>query len=118
MRLRKLAVLLLFAGNSVVACRVSAQKPLRMTIDELFRRVEQSNVEVKAAQKDVNISRQLEKNARAKRLPDIGLEAGVNYLGMQQFWNVTFRTLHVRQCPIWATCFLFRSISLSTPEVR
>lgn len=81
MRLRKLAVLLLFAGSSVVACRMSAQKPLRMTIDELFRRVEQSNVEVKAAQKDVNISRQLEKNARAKRLPDIGLEAGVNYLG-------------------------------------
>lgn len=51
MRLRKLAVLLLFAGSSVVACRVSAQKPLRMTIDELFRRVEQSNVEVKAAQR-------------------------------------------------------------------
>ena len=72
--------MLLFAGSSVVACRMSAQKPLRMTIDELFRRVEQSNVEVKAAQKDVNISRQLEKNARAKRLPDIGLEAGVNYL--------------------------------------
>ena len=81
MRLRRLAVLLLFAGSSVMACRVSAQKPLRMTIDELFRRVEQSNVEVKAAQKDVNISRQLEKNAKAKRLPDIGLEAGVNYLG-------------------------------------
>lgn len=81
MRLRRLAVLLLFAGSSVMACRMSAQKPLRMTIDELFRRVEQSNVEVKAAQKDVNISRQLEKNARAKRLPDIGLEAGVNYLG-------------------------------------
>lgn len=53
--------MLLFAGSSVVACRMSAQKPLRMTIDELFRRVEQSNVEVKAAQKDVNISRQLEK---------------------------------------------------------
>ena len=66
MRLRRLAVLLLFAGSSVMACRMSAQKPLRMTIDELFRRVEQSNVEVKAAQKDVNISRQLEKNARAK----------------------------------------------------
>ena len=81
MRLRRLAVLLLFAGSSVMACRMSAQKPLRMTIDELFRRVEQSNVEVKAAQKDVNISRQLEKNARAKRLPDISLEAGVNYLG-------------------------------------
>lgn len=51
MRLRRLAVLLLFAGNSVMACRMSAQKPLRMTIDELFRRVEQSNVEVKAAQR-------------------------------------------------------------------
>lgn len=81
MRLRKLAVLLLLAGNSIMACRMSAQKPLRMTIDELFRRVEQSNVEVKAAQKDVNISRQLEKTAKAKRLPDIDLEAGVNYLG-------------------------------------
>ena len=81
MRLRKLAVLLLLAGNSIMACRMSAQKPLRMTIDELFRRVEQSNVEVKAAQKDVNISRQLEKTAKAKRLPDIELEAGVNYLG-------------------------------------
>lgn len=81
MRLRKLAVLLLLAGNSSMACRMSAQKPLRMTIDELFRRVEQSNVEVKAAQKDVNISRQLEKTAKAKRLPDIDLEAGVNYLG-------------------------------------
>lgn len=52
-----------------------------MTIDELFQRVEQSNVEVKAAKKDVNISQQQERVAEAKRLPDIGLEAGVKYLG-------------------------------------
>lgn len=52
-----------------------------MTIDELFQRVEQSNVEVKAAKKDVNISKQQERVAEAKRLPDIGLEAGVKYLG-------------------------------------
>lgn len=52
-----------------------------MTIDELFQRVEQSNVEVKAAKKDVNISQQQERIAEAKRLPDIGLEAGVKYLG-------------------------------------
>ena len=52
-----------------------------MTIDELFRRVEQANVDVKAAQKDVNISREQEKTAKAKRLPDVNLEAGVNYLG-------------------------------------
>ena len=81
MRLRRLAVLLLLAGSSLTMCRMSAQKPLRMTIDELFRRVEQSNVDVKAAQKDVTISRQLEKAATAKRLPDVNLEAGVNYLG-------------------------------------
>lgn len=81
MNLRRLAVWLLFAGSSFVVCRLSAQKPLRLTIDELFRRVEQSNVEVKAAQKDVTISRQQEKTARVKRLPDINLEAGVNYLG-------------------------------------
>lgn len=36
MRLRRLAVLLLFAGSSVMACRMSAQKPLRMTIDEFL----------------------------------------------------------------------------------
>lgn len=64
-----------------MVCRMSAQKPLRMTIDELFRRVEQSNVDVKAAQKDVTISKHLENTAKAKRLPDINLEAGVNYLG-------------------------------------
>lgn len=81
MRLRKLAVLALFIGSNFMTCRMSAQKPFRMTIDELFKRVEQSNVEVKAAQKDVNISRLHEKTAKAKRLPDIGLEAGVKYLG-------------------------------------
>ncbi len=80
MRLRKLAVFLLLAGSNVMASRMSAQKPFRMTIDELFKRVEQSNVEVKAAQKDLNIYRLHEKTAKAKRLPDIGLEAGVNYL--------------------------------------
>lgn len=72
---------LLLTGSSFVVCRLSAQESLKMTIDELFRRVEQSNVDVKAAQKDVTISRQQEKSARAKRLPDISLEAGVNYLG-------------------------------------
>lgn len=81
MNLRRLAVWLLLTGSSFVVCRLSAQKPLRLTIDELFRRVEQSNVNVKAAQKDVTISRQQEKTATAKRLPDISLEAGVNYLG-------------------------------------
>lgn len=74
-------MLLLLAGSSSIACRMSAQKSFRMTIDELFRRVEQSNVDVKAAQKDVNISRYQENTAKAKRLPDINLEAGVNYLG-------------------------------------
>ncbi len=81
MRLRRLAVLLLLSGAGFTACRMSAQEPLRMTIDELFRRVEQANVDVKAAQKDVNISREQEKTAKAKRLPDVNLEAGVNYLG-------------------------------------
>lgn len=56
MRLRKLAVFLLLAGSNVMAGRMSAQKPFRMTIDELFKRVEQSNVEVKAAQKDVTFT--------------------------------------------------------------
>lgn len=90
MRLRRLAVLLLLSGSSFMACRMSAQKPLRMTIDELFRRVEESNVDVKAAQKDVNISRQNEKTAKAKRLPDINLEAGVNYLGDATVLNRNF----------------------------
>lgn len=81
MRLRRYAVLLLLAGSNFMTCRISAQKTLRMTIDELFTRVEQSNVDVKAAQKDVNISRQLEKTAKAKQLPDISLEAEINYLG-------------------------------------
>lgn len=64
MRLRRLAVLLLLSGAGFTACRMSAQEPLRMTIDELFRRVEQANVDVKAAKKDVNISREQEKQQR------------------------------------------------------
>lgn len=62
-------------------CRLSAQEPLRMTIDELFERVEQSNTEVRAARKDVDIYREKEKTAKSRRLPDIDIEAGVKYLG-------------------------------------
>ena len=87
-------MLLLLAGSSLTMCRMSAQKRLRMTIDELFRRVEQSNVDVKAAQKDVTISRQLEKAATAKRLPDVNLEAGVNYLGDATLLDRDFSNPH------------------------
>ncbi len=81
MKLRRLAVLWLLAGGSFMLCRLSAQEPLRMTIDELFERVEQSNTEVRAARKDVDIYREKEKTAKARRLPDIDIDAGVKYLG-------------------------------------
>ena len=66
MRLRKLAVLVLFIGSNFMTCRMSAQKPFRMTIDELFKRVEQSNVEVKAAQKDVKHLQTARENRQGK----------------------------------------------------
>ena len=69
----------------VVACflfmpSLSAQE-LKMSIDDLFRLVEQANTEVKVARWDVDISTEQKKTAVAKRLPDIDLHADVNYLG-------------------------------------
>lgn len=66
MRLRRLAVLLLLSGAGFTACRMSAQEPLRMTIDELFRRVEQANVDVKAAQKRCKHFQRTRKNSKGK----------------------------------------------------
>ena len=81
MKLRRLVVLWVLTGCFLEVCQLSAQNTLKMTIDDLFARIEQSNIEVKAARKGVEISRQLEKEAKAKRLPDIGVDLGVNYLG-------------------------------------
>lgn len=81
MKLRRLVVLWVLTGCFLEVCQLSAQNTLKMTIGDLFARIEQSNIEVKAARKGVEISKQLEKEAKAKRLPDIGVDLGVNYLG-------------------------------------
>lgn len=81
MKLRRLVVFWFVASCFFEVCQLSAQSTLKMSIDELFARIEQSNIEVEAARKGVEISKKLEKEAKSKRLPDIGVELGVNYLG-------------------------------------
>lgn len=66
----------------------------------------------------MNISRQLEKNARAKRLPDIGLEAGVNYLGDATILERDFSNPTRSAMPHLGNLLSLSLYQLSTPEVR
>lgn len=71
-----------------------AAQDVKMSIDDLFMRVEQHNIDVKIARQNVNISNEQKKSAVAKQLPDINFSAAVNYLGDatlldRDFSNVT-----------------------------
>ncbi len=59
----------------------SVAQDVKMSIDDLFMRVEQHNIDVKIARQSVNISNEQKKSAVAKQLPDINFSATVNYLG-------------------------------------
>lgn len=74
------AALLWVAGFFLCANTTLAQD-MRMTIGELFNRVEQANIDVRIARRNVDISIEQKKSAMAGRLPDIGLSAEVSYLG-------------------------------------
>lgn len=78
--MRKIASLL-WVASLFLGINASPAQELNMTIDELFNRVEQSNIDVRIARRYVDISAEQKKSALAGRLPDIGLSATVNYLG-------------------------------------
>lgn len=76
----KLASLLCVVGIFICVNSASAHE-LNMTINDLFKLAEQSNVDIKVARHDVEISKEQKKSALAERLPDISISATMNYLG-------------------------------------
>lgn len=59
---------------------ISAQE-LSMTIEDLFKFAEQSNIDIKVARHDVEIAKEKKKSVLAGRLPEISMSATMNYLG-------------------------------------
>lgn len=81
MNLRKFVLICILTGVQFPVSVLYAQEKVKLTIEELFQRIEEYNTEVEAARKDVNISAEEEKSARAQRFPDIDLSASADYLG-------------------------------------
>lgn len=81
MNLRKFILIGIFAGTLYTYPEIHAQETLKITIEELFLCIEQSNTEVRASKKNVDIARQNENSAEYGRLPDLEFSASANYLG-------------------------------------
>lgn len=105
--LLKPASLLWVAGLFICVNSLSAQE-LNMTINDLFKLVEQSNIDIKVARHDVEISKEQKKSALAGRLPDISISATMNYLGNATVMERDFSGWVGSHIPHWGN-----SLSLS-----
>lgn len=76
----KPASLLWVAGIFMCINNIAAQE-LSMTVEDLFRFVEQSNIDIKVARHDVEIAKEKKKSVLAGRLPEISMSVTMNYLG-------------------------------------
>lgn len=103
----KPASLLWVAGLFICVNSLSAQE-LNMTINDLFKLVEQSNIDIKVARHDVEISKEQKKSALAGRLPDISISATMNYLGNATVMERDFSGWVGSHIPHWGN-----SLSLS-----
>lgn len=74
-------VTLLWVAGFFLCANTSSAQEVRMTVGELFNRVEQANIDVRIARRNVDISAEEKKSAMAGRLPDIGVSAEASYLG-------------------------------------
>lgn len=81
MNLRKFILTCILTGVPFHISGLHAQEKMKLTIEELFQRIEEYNTEVEAARKGVRISAEEEKSARAQRYPGIDLSASADYLG-------------------------------------
>ena len=105
--LLKPASLLWVAGIFICVNSLSAQE-LNMTINDLFKLVEQSNIDIKVARHDVEISKEQKKSALAERLSDISIAATMNYLGNATIMERDFSGWVGSHIPHWGN-----SLSLS-----
>lgn len=81
MNIRKFILVCILAGAQFPISGLYAQEKLKLTVEELFQRIEENNTEVEAARKGVAISAEEEKSAKAQKFPDIDLSASADYLG-------------------------------------
>lgn len=80
---------------------------VEMSIDDMFGRVEQHNIDVKTARQSVSISAE-QKKAKVKKLPDVNFSVAANYLGDATILNRDFSNATRSEMPHFGN-----SISLS-----
>lgn len=107
----KPASLLWVAGIFICINNLSAQE-LNMTIDDLFKFAEQSNIDIKVARHDVEITKEQKKSAIAGRLPEISMSATMNYLGNATVMERNFSGGECSHIPHWGNSF---SLSVYQP---
>lgn len=81
MNIRKFILVCILTGAQFPISGLYAQEKVKLTVEELFQRIEENNTEVEAARKGVSISAEEEKSAKAQKFPDIDLSASADYLG-------------------------------------
>ncbi len=85
----------------VLFLNVTAAKAqeVEMSIDDMFGRVEQHNIDVKTARQSVSISAEQKRAAKVKRLPDVNFSVAANYLGDATILNRDFSNATKSEMP-------------------
>ena len=96
--MKQLPVIIIFLWATFC---LSAQSPYKLSVTELFERGIQNSLTIKSAREKVQISEDKKNIALKNRLPDIGLNGSVGYVGKSTILDTDLSFLTHPKSPSW-----------------
>lgn len=108
----KFRLLIMSLCAALWACVLSAQTPMRMTLDELFDRAEEHSARLATERKAMDEASAAVREARAARLPNLDLTLSASYLGNGCLTDRDFGNGQNISMPHWGNNFAIEASQL------